>query len=144
MIEAPIGRHPYQREKQAIRSDHSTSRPAKTFYEVISRHGRFTQVRLKPTTGRTHQLRVHLAHIGSPIICDRLYAGHSMITASMIQAGMSGGSSRGPAAEEDPILERQALHARKLTFIHPQSGNPMTFEAPLANDIMRVIELLGG
>ncbi|MEM9587345.1 MAG: RluA family pseudouridine synthase, partial [Planctomycetota bacterium] len=76
-IEAPIGRHPYQRDKQAIREGHSTSKPASTFYEVVARHGRFCQVRVMPKTGRTHQIRVHLDHIGSPILCDRLYAGHA-------------------------------------------------------------------
>ncbi|MDA8743389.1 RluA family pseudouridine synthase [Rubripirellula amarantea] len=135
LIEAPIGRHPYQRDKQAIREDHETSRPASTFYEVISRHGRFTQVRLKPKTGRTHQLRVHLAHIGSPIICDRLYAGHAEVTESMLR-----GLPRKPG--EPIVLDRQALHARRLTITHPQSGERMTFEAPIAQDIARVIAIL--
>ncbi|NND97242.1 MAG: RluA family pseudouridine synthase [Pirellulaceae bacterium] len=138
VIDAAIGRHPFQRDKQAIREDHSTSKPASTFYEVISRHGRFSQVRLHPKTGRTHQLRVHLSHIGSPIICDRLYAGHAEITRSqLMQQPLRG------AKQDDPImLKRQALHARKLTFTHPQSGKEMTFEAPIADDIQSVIALL--
>ena len=141
IIEAPIGRHPYQREKQAIRENHESSRPAKTFYEVISRHGRYTQVRLKPHTGRTHQLRVHLSHIGAGILCDKLYAGHSIVTPSQIAVGC--GDSRSKVIEDEPpILTRQALHARKLTITHPQSGKPMTFEAPIPNDIQGVIDLL--
>lgn len=134
MIEAAIGRHPYQRDKMAIREDHKTSKPASSFYEVISRHGRFTQVRVKPKTGRTHQIRVHLAHIGCPIICDRLYAGHSEISAATLAPNTG--------ASPEPILHRQALHARKLTFRHPQSGQPMTFEAPLPDDIANVIAIL--
>ena len=135
VIDASIGRHPYQRDKMAIRADHSTSKQASTFYEVISRHGRFTQVRLRPKTGRTHQLRVHLSHIGCPIICDRLYAGHSQIHVSQLQGKTS-------PEDDKPILERQALHARKLTIVNPQNGKEMTFEAPVPNDLQRAIDCL--
>ncbi len=135
LIEAPIGRHPYQRDKQAIRAGDRTSRPASTFYEVIARHGRFTQVHLRPKTGRTHQIRVHLTHIGAPILCDRLYAGHAELHRSALTGHATG--------SDDPvILQRQALHARRLTFRHPQTGQPMTFEAPLPADLQGVIDLL--
>lgn len=137
VIDAAIGRHPYQRDKMAIREDHSTSKPASTFYEVISRHGRFTQVRLRPKTGRTHQLRVHLSHIGCPIICDRLYAGHSQIHPAQLQ-----GKSGFDLPTEQPILERQALHARRLTIVNPQTGKEMTFEAPMPADLQRTIDCL--
>ena len=133
LIDAPIGRHPYQRDKQAIRHDHTTSKPASTFYEVISRHGRYTQVRVMPKTGRTHQIRVHLSHIGCPIICDRLYAGHAEISARNLNPEVS---------EDIVVLSRQALHARRLTLQDPQSGKEMTFEAPIAPDIQRVVDLL--
>ena len=137
LIDAPIGRHPYQRDKMAIREGHSSSREASTFYEVVGRHGRFTQVIVRPKTGRTHQIRVHLAHIGAPIICDRLYAGHSAITGSMLA-----GKSR--QDQEASILTRQALHARALTLVNPQSGKEMTFEAPIPDDLQRVIDHLNG
>ena len=131
IVEASIGRHPYQREKQAIREGHATSKTATTFYEVIERHGRFTYVRCKPKTGRTHQIRVHMAHVGCPIICDKLYAGHAQVTRSNLI---------GPQRGDDPvILERQALHAHKLTLQHPQSAQQMTFEAPLPDDFQRVL-----
>ncbi len=135
VIDAPIGRHPYQRDKMAIREDHVTSKPASTFYEVMSRHGRFTIVRVRPKTGRTHQIRVHLNHIGAPILCDRLYAGHSEATESMLR----GKTSR---PNEEPILLRQALHARKLEFCHPQTGKTISFEAPLPPDMDRVATFL--
>lgn len=135
VIEAPIGRHPYQRDKMAIRDGHESSRPATTFYEVIGRHGRFTQVRLRPKTGRTHQIRVHLAHIGCPVLCDRLYAGHSEIGESMLR-----GQSR--QEKEPALLNRQALHARALSFVNPQTGRTMTFEAPIPPDMQRVIQVL--
>jgi 23S rRNA pseudouridine1911/1915/1917 synthase len=135
VIEAPIGRHPYQRDKMAIRDGHVTSRTASTFYEVIARHGRFTQVRLRPKTGRTHQIRVHLAHLGCPVLCDRLYAGHAGVTESVLR-----GQSR--LAEQHPILHRQALHARSLTLVNPQTGREMTFEAPLPADLQAVVDVL--
>jgi len=137
LIEAALGRHPYQRDKMAVREGHETSKAASTYFEVISRHGRFAQVRLKPKTGRTHQLRVHMAHIGSPIICDRLYAGHREISESELL-----GNSRKP--DEPAILERQALHARRLTLTNPQTGKEVTFEAPLPEELQRVIALLNG
>ncbi|MDB4338898.1 RluA family pseudouridine synthase [Rubripirellula sp.] len=135
IIEASIGRHPYQRDKMAIREGHTTSKTASTFYEVVGRNGRFTQVIVRPKTGRTHQIRVHLAHIGAPIICDRLYAGHSEITESTLK-----GKTR--QNDEPPFLTRQALHAKSLTLVNPQSGREMRFEAPLPEDIQRVIKLL--
>ncbi len=136
IIDLPIGRHPYQRDKMAIRDGHITSKPASTFYEVISRHGRYTQVRLLPKTGRTHQIRVHLAHNRTPILCDRLYGGHSEVTESALRTG------RRDDKDDKIVLDRQALHARKLTIIHPQTGKPMTFEAPIPDDLKRVIEML--
>ena len=71
MIDLPIGVHPYQREKMAIRRDHPTSRPAQTFYEVVERFNGFAAMKILPKTGRTHQIRVHLHHIGYPVLCDR-------------------------------------------------------------------------
>lgn len=136
LIELPIGRHPYQRDKMAIRDNHITSKPASTFYEVISRHGRYTQVRLRPKTGRTHQIRVHLSHVGAPVLCDRLYGGHSEVTESTLRTGKRDDS------DDRIVLNRHALHARRLTITNPQTGKPMTFEAPIPDDIQRVIDLL--
>lgn len=135
VIDAPIGRHPYQRDKMAIRENHITSKPASTFYEVVERIGRFTFVRVKPKTGRTHQIRVHLAHVGCPILCDRLYAGHASATAAWL-------SGKSPSDDSPVVLGRQALHARRLTLDHPQTGERMTFEAPLPDDLQRTIEVI--
>tara|TARA_R110002049_G_scaffold305056_2_gene501053 strand:- start:22129 stop:23187 length:1059 start_codon:yes stop_codon:yes gene_type:complete len=144
VIDAPIGKHPYQRDKQAIRADHPTSREASTFYEVAARFGRVNLVNVKPKTGRTHQIRVHLAHIGCPILCDRLYAGHAEITRTMLMTKMGGErSGDGPdGPDHNVILSRQALHAKRLTFKNPQSGKDMTFEAPIPADMQRVIDAL--
>ncbi|MEO1524976.1 MAG: RluA family pseudouridine synthase [Planctomycetota bacterium] len=135
LIDAPIGRHPYQRDKMAIRENHSTTKPASTFYEVIDRVGRFSLVRAKPKTGRTHQIRVHLAHLGCPILCDRLYAGHAVATEAWLEGR---GAVEGSAA----VLNRQALHARRLSFRHPQSGDWVTFEAPLPEDLAGTVDFL--
>lgn len=138
LIEAPIGRHPFQREKMAIRDHHVTSKPARTFYEVLQRFDRFTFLRLFPETGRTHQIRVHLEHIGSPVLCDRLYGGRSAITIHQLgNAAASGVRATGPA-----VLDRQALHAARLEIDHPQSGRRMIFEAPLPADMAAVLETL--
>lgn len=134
-IDAPIGRHPFQRDKMAIRDHHVTSKPASSFYEVLERFPTATLVRVQPLTGRTHQIRVHLDHIGCAVMCDRLYGGRASITASQLIHGGQGGG-------EAPVLARQALHAARLSIDHPQSGRRMTFEAPLAADIQRVLDLL--
>ena len=110
VIDQPIGVHPYQREKMAIRAGHSTSRDAKTFYEVVARHGRFVQVKVFPKTGRTHQIRVHLAHIGCPVLCDPLYSGSTRIT---------NGELIGRPTDQSVVLDRLALHARRIRFSHP-------------------------
>jgi 23S rRNA pseudouridine1911/1915/1917 synthase len=140
-IDQPIGIHPYQREKMAIRRDHPTSRPARTFYEVTERFNGFAAVKLLPRTGRTHQLRVHLHHIGCPVLCDRLYGGRAEIT----RGDLSGDSS-----DATVLLSRQALHALRLALTHPQTGERMEFIAALPADIetvrteLRRLRPLGG
>jgi len=129
-IDCPIGYHPHQREKMAIRHGELTSRPAQTFYEVLERFDGFAAVKVLPKTGRTHQIRVHLNHIGCPVLCDRQYGGRSRIT--------RGDICRDPS-DTLVLLERQALHARRLRFIHPSSGEPLEVEAPLPADIAAVL-----
>lgn len=137
MIDAPIGKHPFQREKMAIRDRHESSRPAKTFYEVLARYGRFTLVKAMPETGRTHQIRVHMEHIGCPVLCDRLYGGHSEITRSQLLGGRA-------QPGEQPVLSRHALHASRLQLRHPKTGKMIEFSAPLAPDLDRVVSILRG
>jgi 23S rRNA pseudouridine1911/1915/1917 synthase len=110
----------------AIRPGHPDSRDATTFYEVVERFHGFAAVRVFPKTGRTHQIRVHLAHVGHPVLCDRLYGGRAHITHGEIEK----------RREDDVIvLNRQALHARKLKVRHPKTREPLELEAPLAADI---------
>ena len=145
-IDKPIGPHPYQREKMAIRENHASSRTASSFFEVVERFGEKTKgeknskpgqhskaalVKVQPKTGRTHQIRVHLAHIGCPVLCDRLYGGRAQIRANEIDRR---------STDETVLLARQALHAKSIEFDHPDSGERMTLEADVPEDISRTLE----
>ena len=130
---APIGPHPHQREKMAVRRDLPTAKEAVTFYKVAERFDRFSLVHAFPKTGRTHQIRIHLAQIGHPVLCDRLYGGRAQLLR---------GELTGCAEQKEIVLDRQALHARRIAFEHPMSGEPMALEAPLADDVSQTIELL--
>lgn len=130
-ISAPIGIHPYQREKMAVRQDHATSREAVTRYEVIERFRGAALVRVAPKTGRTHQIRVHLAHIGCPVLCDMLYSGRSVIEPTLF------GLPAGP-----PLLTRQALHAASLAIDHPATGERLQLAAPLPADMEQMLVAL--
>lgn len=105
-IEAPIGRHPVKRKQMAVTE--KNSKDAKTHFAVLERFGNFTHLRLKLETGRTHQIRVHLAFIGHPVAGDDVYGPKKVIT----------------------YLNGQCLHAKKLGFIHP-NGEYMEFESDL-------------
>jgi 23S rRNA pseudouridine1911/1915/1917 synthase len=132
-ISLPIGIHPYQREKMAIRGGHPTSREAVTRYEVVERFGRMAAlVRVTPKTGRTHQIRVHLAAVGTPVLCDALYSGRSTIPTTFF----------GGPAGKSPLIDRQALHAARLEIDHPSSGERLILEAPLPPDMADVLEHL--
>jgi 23S rRNA pseudouridine1911/1915/1917 synthase len=140
-IEQPIGFHPTSREKMAIRLPADGGKHAVTFYEVLERFRGFGLLRCLPKTGRTHQIRVHLAHIGHPILADKLYSGRDRITVGDIL-----GPDRGhavPAQEREAVLiERQALHAASLRFKHPSTGKELSLRAPLPADFDRTIGAL--
>jgi 23S rRNA pseudouridine1911/1915/1917 synthase len=133
-IEAPLGRDANNRLKQAVRRD---GREAITHYLVEQRFGGdgwdITQVQCQLETGRTHQIRVHMAHIGHPLVADTVYA-----------SGYATKINRLPQDVADPIrtLGRQALHAAELGFEHPTTGEEMFFEAPLPDDLEALQEAL--
>ncbi|MEX0677301.1 MAG: RluA family pseudouridine synthase [Pirellulales bacterium] len=133
MIDLPVGLHPHQREKMAVRRDHSTSREAQTFYEVAERFDGYSAIRVLPKTGRTHQIRLHLANIGCPVLCDRLYGG---------RAGMTRGEISRDPSDTAVLLARQALHARRLKIENPTTGEPVEFVAPLPSDIEATLTAL--
>ncbi|MEW6027549.1 MAG: RluA family pseudouridine synthase [Planctomycetota bacterium] len=135
LIDKPIGRHASDYKKMAISAKGGKGREAVSVYHVIERYHNFSLVRVAPKTGRTHQIRVHLASIGHPVVCDKTYGLREELFLSDIRLGID-------EADNKSILNRQALHAAKLTFYHPATKKEMTLEAPLAEDIQKVIELL--
>ncbi|SDK20714.1 23S rRNA pseudouridine(1911/1915/1917) synthase RluD [Billgrantia gudaonensis] len=128
-VDAPIGRHPRDRKRQAV---HAAGKPAVTHYRVVERFRGHTHVRCRLETGRTHQIRVHLAHQRFPLVGDPVYGGRLKLPA---------GADEGVKTllREFP---RQALHARKLAFDHPVSGQRMTLRAHLPDDLLLLIDAL--
>ena len=135
-INLPIGIHPYQREKMAVRRDHSTSRDAVTRFEVLERFRGAALVKVTPKTGRTHQIRVHLAAIGCPVLCDGLYSGRPRIEPAFFGLPEQGTGTA--------LIERQALHAASLAVDHPVTRERIEFTAPLPADMQRVLDALRG
>ena len=111
VIEAPVGRHPRDRKRMAVVSG---GREARTHFTVLERFERYTLVEARLETGRTHQIRVHFASLGHPLVGDPVY---------------------GAARKEWPPLRRQFLHAHRLGFALPSSGRPVLFESPLPDDL---------
>lgn len=136
-IETYMRVHPRNREKMTVCEPDGDARQATTFYEVIERYAGFTHVRLHPRTGRTHQLRVHLKHLGHPIVADKLYGGRSELRVCHVDESVA---ERGPG--DRCLIRRQALHAYRLEFDHPVSGKRIGFEAPLPEDFQRTLSAL--
>ena len=117
-VDAPIGRHPTDRKKMAVTAKHARS--AVTHWEVLARYPGFTHLRCRLETGRTHQIRVHLAHLGHPILGDTVYG----------------------AKKPVPGLQGQCLHAVGLRFLHPRTGAPVELSCPLPEEFQAVLRKL--
>jgi 23S rRNA pseudouridine1911/1915/1917 synthase len=144
-IERPIGFHPVTREKMAIRRPEDGGKPASTFYEVVERFRGFALVRCKPKTGRTHQIRVHLTHVGHPLVADKAYSGRDRLTLGDLIGRPADGASAKSSPDLDPdrvLIDRQALHAHRLAFTHPTTGQRIALEAPLPEDMAGTLEAL--
>ncbi len=134
-VERAIGFHPTNREKMAIRLPEDGGKEASTFYEVMERFDGYAFVRCKPATGRTHQIRVHLTHVGHPILADKAYSGRARITLGDV----AGAKAPDP---EQVLIERQALHAHRLRFPHPLTNQEVDLTSPLPPDMAATLEAL--
>jgi 23S rRNA pseudouridine1911/1915/1917 synthase len=134
-IEGRIGHHPHDRVKMTVTEDEEEGKEACSFYEVIERFRGYTFCRISPRTGRTHQIRVHLASVGCPVLADKVYSGRDQLRLSDLAADLE------PGADE-VLLGRQALHAARLRFFHPRRREVIEVEAPLPADFRRTLEAL--
>ena len=130
-VDAPIGRHPVDRKKMAvIHNADLRSREAITHWRVLGRGeadgSAFTLVRCELETGRTHQIRVHMAYTGHPLLGDAVY----------------GGDHTRFEARHRALIVGQCLHAGELSFVHPRTGETMRFSAPMPQEMQRVVDLL--
>ncbi|WP_057956767.1 23S rRNA pseudouridine(1911/1915/1917) synthase RluD [endosymbiont of Ridgeia piscesae] len=128
-VDAPIGRHPVHRTRMAVVAN---GKPAVTHYRVIERYRFHTDLRIQLETGRTHQIRVHMAQIRFPLVGDPVYGGRLRLPTGISDA----------LAEGLRAFKRQALHARRLELVHPESGEQMSWEAPLPEDMEQLLGLL--
>ncbi len=128
-VEAPIGRHPTQRVKMAVTND---GKPAVTHYQPLQQFTAHTHVQLKLESGRTHQIRVHMAHLGHPLVGDTLY---NLRKLSYKQLGE-------PLKQALDAFSRQALHAQNLQLVHPESGELMEFHCDLPDDFAQLLNAL--
>jgi len=129
LVDQPVGRHPRQRIKMAVISG---GKEARTHYSVLERFKGHSHLQLKLETGRTHQIRVHMAHLGHPLVGDSLYSGRFKI-------------HKGASAKFIEYLrnfERQALHAAELALVHPATGEEVSWSSPLPEDIQMLLSQL--
>ena len=116
-VDAPIGRDVRHRTRMSVRRD---GRPARSDFMVLERLGAYSLLRVRLHSGRTHQIRVHMAYLGFPLVGDETYGG---------------GRTR-------HLLNRQALHARRLTVRHPRTGESLVFESPRPDDLANIVTML--
>ena len=144
-INAGVGRDPVRRTRMSTQPNEN-ARTAVSHYEVVrrlvNRFGKFTLVRVRIETGRTHQIRVHMASIGHPVVGDTLYGGAGQLTDQVASQAAQSKAARRKAEPERLKLGRNFLHAAKLEFTHPITGKPLQLEAPLPDELERFLERL--
>lgn len=144
VIDLPIGPHPSRekglREKYVVRHDEQ-GKQAVTICRVRERYRGYTLVELELKTGRTHQIRVHLSHLGYPIVGDDMYGGKALRVGDLVDDAAARERWGGGEA---PVIARQALHAATLGFVHPTTHEQMVFNAPTPLDMSRLIAILRG
>ena len=125
-VDAPIGRHPIDRKKMAVLLGSDLAKPAVTHYTVLERFGDVSYIKLNLETGRTHQIRVHMAYIGHPLLGDEVYTS----TKTRFEK------------QHAPLFDGQILHAKRLSFTHPKTGERMEFESPLPENFEKLLSIL--
>jgi 23S rRNA pseudouridine1911/1915/1917 synthase len=125
-VNAPIGRHPVDRKKMAVLHNSDSAKEAITHYTVLERFGDVSYIKLKLETGRTHQIRVHMAYIGHPLLGDEVYTS----TKTRFEK------------QHAPLFDGQILHAKRLSFTHPKTGERMEFESPLPENFEELLKIL--
>ena len=133
-IEGHIGRNPKERQQMMVFPDGSQGKPAVTHYRVLERFGYVSLVECKLETGRTHQIRAHMKHIGHPLFNDARYGGNEVLK------GTTFAKYKQFVKNCFDICNRQALHARTLGFQHPVTKESLMFESPLPDDMTKLIE----
>ena len=133
-IEGNIARHVKDRMQMAVFEDETIGKPAVTHYKVLERFGYVTLVACTLETGRTHQIRVHMKYIGHTLFNDERYGGH------LILKGTTFSKYKQFVENCFKILPRQALHARTLGFVHPETGEMVRFDSPIPEDMRQCIE----
>ncbi len=127
-VDAPVGRHPRRRTRMAVVA---SGRSAVTHFRVLRRYAAHTLLEVRLETGRTHQIRVHMAHLGHPVVGDPVYGGR-----------IAPGAGATPRKRSPASFRRQALHAHRLELAHPGTGRRVRFEAPLPDDLVALLEAL--
>ncbi len=129
-VDAPIARDPKNRIKMAVVP---TGKQAITHYSILERFGEHTYIECRLETGRTHQIRVHMAHLGHPLVGDQTYGPNQRVPRYLSEQDKS----------KFKQFKRQALHAVELSFVHPERGEVLTFKSGLPEDFMTLLHLLG-
>jgi 23S rRNA pseudouridine1911/1915/1917 synthase len=139
LVDAPLRRNPYSRvhTKMEVAVGPrilSPGKPARTRYRTVDRSQRFALVECFPETGRQHQIRIHMAHLGHPIVGDKIYSVGERVFLEFIKSGFT------EAVAPELLMPRQALHAHRLSFLHPDGSREVSFLSKLADDIRSVFE----
>ncbi len=136
IIDVPLGKHPTKRDCYAVRWD-DTGKPSTTIFHVRELYDGYTLLELDLKTGRTHQIRLHLQHLGYPIVGDDIYGGKHLKVCDIVPRGIT--YQRGRL---EYVMQRQALHASYLSFTHPITETPMEFTAPIHGDMAELVKML--
>jgi 23S rRNA pseudouridine1911/1915/1917 synthase len=146
-INAGVSRDPVRRTRMTTHPSEN-ARSAVSHYEVVrrlaTRFGKFTLVKVRIETGRTHQIRVHMASIGHPVVGDTLYGGAGQLTDQVAAQAAQSKAARRKADPDVLRLGRNFLHAARLEFAHPVTGKPLQLEAPLPKELEKFLEQLEG